>query len=97
MHYEGVDLEETMPIIDVSLEVDMGPLKQYLKEQAQEADMGFDGPAGSCSQHQGLEDDAAPRGRATKEAIAAWQERYLRHVLDVLDCMNENHHMVEKL
>ena len=96
MHYEGGDgLEDVMPMVDVSLDVDMAPLKQYLREMQDGNDLGgCSTPPPRDAADAAAEPAAA---RATREAINAWQNKYIRHLLDILDCMNQNSHLLKNL
>ena len=95
MHYEGAGLEDVMPTVDMSLDVDMAPLKQYLRETQQ--DDGFAGSSAPPPRDAAADSEPTAAARATREAIDAWQDKYIRHLLDILDCMNQNNHLLENL
>lgn len=89
MHYEGDGLKEAQPVVDVSLHVDMSPLRQYLREQRESESHSAETPlpVATCVE---------PAGTATREAIDAWQQLYIRHLLDVSERMNAGGHVLEK-
>jgi len=73
MHYNGEKLSLPTPMASLSFEVDIAPLKQYLR-QRQEGRTPAAGPAPN-------------EGPATREAVDEWQRAYMHHLLDVAERM----------
>ena len=85
LHYQGEHLGDGEPVAALALEVDIEPLKRYLRQQRERAPL-----ATSCSHA------AAAHEAISREDIDAWQGAYIRHLLEVSDLMTEGGHAMEK-
>lgn len=76
-------------MVDISVEVDASPLKQYLREQRSECDATEAEARGGALQEEALTS-------ATTEAIDAWHRLYLSHLLELSERINAKGHILDK-